>query len=175
LLFESQYGIKFFGTARENIVLLVNEIVKATGIDKLIGLIKMLDVMSKTEEKQLLASNGYSKIRKSSDFDRFDKAHRFMIDNFQKNIHLETVSSLIGMTPTSFCRYFKKHTGKSFHTVLNEIRVGHACKLLMENKLKISGVCFESGFSNISNFNEQFKKIKGMPPSQFVKVRQIVR
>ena len=172
LLFESQFGIKFFGSARESIEIMMKEFIKTTGIEKLLRLIKILDFMSKTDEKQLLASTGYSKIRKSADFDRFDKAHRFMIDNFQENIKLETVSALIGMTPTSFCRYFKKHTSKSFHTVLNEIRIGHACKLLIENKVNISGVCYDSGFSNVSNFNEQFKKIKGIPPSQYVKIRQ---
>lgn len=172
LLFEAQQGIKFFGSARAAIEIQMKELIKSEGIEKLLRLIRILDFMAKTDEKQLLASTGYSKIRKSADFDRFDKAHRFMIDHFQKNINLETVSSLIGMTPTSFCRYFKKHTRKSFHTVLNEIRIGHACKLLIENKMNISGICYESGFSNISNFNEQFKKIKGMPPSQYLKIRK---
>lgn len=94
-----------------------------------------------------------------------------MIDNFQENINLEKVSAIIGMTLTSFCWYFKKHTSKSFHMGLNEIRIGHACKLLIENKMNISGICFDSGFSNISNFNEQVKKIKGISPSQYVKNR----
>jgi AraC-like DNA-binding protein len=75
------------------------------------------------------------------------------------------------MTSTSFCRYFKKHTKRSFHTVLNEIRVGHACKLLLEDRMNISGICYESGFNNVSNFNEQFKKIKGVSPSQYLKMR----
>jgi len=172
LLLESQYGIKFFGSARENLENMMKEMVKTTGIDKLLQLVKMLDFMAKTEEKQLLASAGYSKIMKSADFDRFDKAHRFMIDNFQSNIKLETVSSMVGMTPTSFCRYFKKRTKKSFHTVLNEIRVGHACKLLSEGKMNISGVGIASGFNNVSNFNEQFKKIKGITPSNYIKSRQ---
>jgi AraC-like DNA-binding protein len=171
LLSESQYGIKFLGSAKESIEIQMKNLIKTTGLEKLVGLIKLLDFMSKTTEKKLLASTGYSKIRKSADFDRFDKAHRFMIDNFQENINLEKVSAIIGMTPTSFCRYFKKHTSKSFHTVLNEIRIGHACKLLIENKMNISGICFDSGFSNISNFNEQFKKIKGISPSQYVKIR----
>ncbi|HEY3372955.1 MAG TPA: AraC family transcriptional regulator [Prolixibacteraceae bacterium] len=172
LLFESLYGIKFFGSAREQIQIQMRKMIKTTGIEKLIGLIKLLDFMSKTEEKQLLASEGYSKIRKSAHYDHFEKTRRFIIENFQQNITLETVSAFIGMTPTSFCRYFKKHTNKSFHTFLNEIRIGHACKLLIENKMKISGVCYESGFSNLSNFNEQFKKIKGFTPSQFLKIRQ---
>ncbi|MBK6281377.1 MAG: helix-turn-helix transcriptional regulator [Draconibacterium sp.] len=95
-----------------------------------------------------------------------------MIDNFQKNVNLTLVSDLIGMTPTSFCRYFKKRTKKSFHTVLNEIRIGHACKLLMEGKMSISGAAYDSGFNNISNFNEQFKKLKGISPSQYLKNRK---
>lgn len=172
LLFESQYGIKFLGSAREQIKIQMQGIIQATGIQKYLQLVNMLDFMSQTDEKKLLASSGYSKIRNSADFNRFDKVHRFMIENFQGNINLETVADIIGMTPTSFCRYFKKHTSKSFHTVLNEIRVGHACKLLIENKMNISGICYESGFSNISNFNEQFKKIKGSSPSQYIKFRQ---
>jgi AraC-like DNA-binding protein len=171
LLYDSQFGIKFSGTARNVLEVQMREMVGATGMDKLLRLIRMLDFMAKTEEKQLLASNGYSTIRKSADFNRFDKAHRYMIENFQQNIRLEVVAGVIGMTPTSFCRYFKKHTGKSFHTVLNEIRVGHACKLLIENKMNISGICFESGFRNLSNFNEQFRKIKGISPSQYLRIR----
>ena len=171
LLFDSQFGIKFTDTARAEIEILMKAIIHTNGVQKLIKLLELLDVMSKTKERQLLASPGYSKIRKSADFDRFDKAHRYMIENFQQNISLNTVSDIIGMTPTSFCRYFKKHTKKSFHTVLNEIRVGHACKLLIENKMNISGICFESGFNNVSNFNEQFKKIKGITPGQYVRNR----
>jgi AraC-like DNA-binding protein len=172
LLFESQFGIKFFGVTGKEIEVLMKSIMKATGIQKLVKLLELLDVMVQTNEKQLLASEGYSKIRKSTDFDRYDKAHRYMIDNFQHNITLEKVAGIVGMTVTSFCRYFKKHTKKSFHSVLNEIRVGHACKLLLENKLNISGICYESGFNNVSNFNEQFKKIKGVSPSQYIKIRE---
>jgi AraC-like DNA-binding protein len=171
LLYESQFGIKFFGSAGEILGRKMRDIIKSSGVDKLLRLVDMLDFMSKAEEKKLLASNGYSKIRKSVDFDRFDKAHRYMIENFHQNITLDKVSGIVGMTPTSFCRYFKKHTKKSFHSVLNEIRVGHACKLLLENKMNISGICHESGFNNVSNFNEQFKRIKGIPPSMYLKIR----
>lgn len=172
LLYESQFGLKFFGAAQSHIEIQMKAIIRAKGIDRLLRLIDMLDFMSKTGDKKLLASAGYSKIRKSVDFDRFDKAHRYMIENFHKNITLEEVSGIVGMTPTSFCRYFKKHTKKSFLSVLHEIRIGHACKLLLESKLNISGISYECGFNNLSNFNEQFKKIKGISPSQYILNRQ---
>lgn len=173
LLYESQFGIKFYGEAREHLGQLIKLFTKTSGIDKLTLLIKILDYMSKCDEKKILASIGYSKIRKSADFERYDKAHRYMIDHFNSNIKLDTIASIIGMTPTSFCRYFKKHTNKSFHTVLNEIRVGHSCKLLIENKLNIADISVESGFNNLSNFNEQFKKIKGISPSQYRAMRLV--
>lgn len=172
LLYESQFGIKFFGSAQPRIEIQIKAIIRSKGIEKLLRLIDMLDFMAKTEDKKLLASTGYSKIRKSDDFDRFDKAHRYMIDNFQQNISLDEVSGIVGMTPTSFCRYFKKHTKKSFLSVLHEIRIGHACKLLLESKLSISGISYECGFNNLSNFNEQFKKTKGVSPSQYIKIRK---
>ena len=172
LLNESQFGIKFYGSAKKNIEIQLKELIQSSGIDKLLQLLKILDYMSKTDEKQLLASTGYSRTKNSADYSRFDKAYQYMIDNFQKEVTLKTVSEIIGMTPTSFCRYFKKRTKKTFQNVLNEFRIGHACKLLIEEKMSISGVGFESGFNNISNFNEQFKKIKGISPGQYIKNRK---
>jgi AraC-like DNA-binding protein len=171
LIQDSQYGFKFTGTAREHIAEQMKGILKASGMDKLLRLLAMLDTMARTEEKCMLASKGYSMIRKSDDFDRFDRVHRYTIEHFREGIRLDKVSSIAGMTTTSFCKYFKKRTTKSYLTFLNEIRIGHACKLLLEDRMNIAGVCFDSGFNNVSHFNEQFRKIKGMTPSQYIRER----
>lgn len=171
LIQESHLGIRFHGNNAWDLGEMIKQVVVSSGVNKLTGLLSLLNKMSETPERYLLCSHGFAKIRNSADIDRFDKAYKFMIDNFQNEIDLNMVASLIGMTPTSFCRYFKKHTTKSFHTVLNEIRIGHACKLLIENRMNISGICRESGFNNISNFNEQFKKLKGLTPGQFMRHR----
>jgi AraC-like DNA-binding protein len=72
------------------------------------------------------------------------------------------------MGETAFCRYFKKHTGKTFSVFLNEFRIGHACKLMMEDKVTISRACFESGFNNLSHFNDQFKRIMKLTPTEYI-------
>ncbi|MFV0412903.1 MAG: helix-turn-helix domain-containing protein, partial [Oscillospiraceae bacterium] len=72
------------------------------------------------------------------------------------------------LNPSSFSRYFKRIHRKTFTRYLNEVRVGYACKLLLEDASRITTVCCESGFSNVSNFNRQFRTIKGMTPSQYV-------
>ncbi|MEO1011792.1 MAG: AraC family transcriptional regulator, partial [Bacteroidota bacterium] len=63
---------------------------------------------------------------------------------------------------------FKKRTQKSFVQYLNEIRIGHACKLLIEGKLQITTICYHSGFNTLTNFNRQFKAFMGMTPTAFM-------
>jgi AraC-like DNA-binding protein len=171
LLEESQRGITFSGTAREEIALNMKGIVRSSGTDKFIRLVRMLDFMATTRERHTLASAGYARIRESDDFDRFDRVHRYMIEHFKDDPGLEDVARIAGMTPSSFCKYFKKRTTKTYLGFLNEIRIGHACKLLLEDRMTIAGVCFESGFNNVSHFNEQFRKVKGMTPGRFRSTR----
>jgi AraC-like DNA-binding protein len=77
------------------------------------------------------------------------------------------------MNKAAFCRYFKKITHKTNFQFLNEIRIGNACKLLIEEENKnITDVAFSSGFNNMPNFNRQFKLIKGKSPSSYLKLRK---
>jgi AraC-like DNA-binding protein len=80
---------------------------------------------------------------------------------------LEEVAKIANMSTTAFCRYFKSHTNKTYTQFLNEVKIGNACKLLIDNELSISQVCYETGFNNIPHFNNQFKKIIGHSPSQY--------
>src|SRR5690606_2630180 len=93
----------------------------------------------------------------------------YVMKNFSRDISIDEVASTINMIPTSFCRFFKERTNKQFIKFLNEIRTGYACRLLLEDKLSIAQIAFESGFGTVSNFNKQFKKVKGTTPSLFVR------
>ena len=51
---------------------------------------------------------------------------------------------------------------------LNEIRIGYACKILIEKKhINVSQICYRTGFNNLTNFCIQFKKIKKCSPSEY--------
>jgi AraC-like DNA-binding protein len=167
LIADSKFGIKFFGKSREILSEKIKSLMKKNDMEKLLKFFDILDFMSKTDEKQLLSSSGFLQIRTSKDFNRFDKVTHYIIENFNKSIDLKDIAKIANMTPNSFCRYFKKRTTKSFVTYLNEIRIGHACKLLIEDKKSISEICFESGFNNLSNFNQLFKKVKKMTPKEY--------
>ena len=79
------------------------------------------------------------------------------------------MAELTIMTSTSFSRYFRTHANKTFSDFVSEIRIGHACKLLIEKKMNVSQACYESGFQTFSNFNRQFKKITKRTPLEYKK------
>ena len=87
--------------------------------------------------------------------------------NFTQKISLNDVSEVAAMTPSAFSRHFKRHANKTFSNFLSQIRIGYACKLILEKDLSISQACFESGFQTLSNFNRQFKEITGYNPLKY--------
>ena len=101
--------------------------------------------------------------------ERIDKVFRHTIDHFRQGVSLADIAEISGMSVPAFCSYFKKSTKKTYVDFLNEIRIGFACKLLIETDLNIINVCLESGFNTLANFNKQFLKIKGTTPSKYRK------
>jgi AraC-like DNA-binding protein len=98
---------------------------------------------------------------------RIDKVLDYMNNNFQKNITLKALSRLIGMTEVSFSRFIKQRTGNTFIDTMNEIRLGHASRMLIESNDSIADIAVKCGFNNISNFNRVFKFRKHCTPKEF--------
>jgi len=167
-LLKSKRGIKFFGQTRSILHEKLIQLPEHLGMKRLILFLEILEIMSTTKEYDFLSSPNYSSINiKTEDLERIEKIYQFVLKNYNTNIQIEEVAKLINLSPQSFCRYFKSRTNKVFSTFLNEVRIGHACALLIENKYNVAQICYETGFNHLSNFNRQFKKIKGLTPSQF--------
>jgi AraC-like DNA-binding protein len=84
-------------------------------------------------------------------------------------VDLKRLAALVNMAEGSLCRFFKMNTVITVFEYLNQIKTEFACNLLMDPSLSIMEVCFDSGFSNISHFNKQFKRNTGVPPSEYRK------
>jgi AraC-like DNA-binding protein len=98
---------------------------------------------------------------------RIDKAFDYMNLHFQKQITLKELAQLVSMTDVSFSRFISKRTGNTFVDTLNEIRLAHATRMLIETDLPIADISVNCGFNNISNFNRIFKKKKLCTPKEF--------
>lgn len=157
-----QFGRKFTDGVREEFVALA----KKEDMDRLIGLLSLLNKMSKTQDFVFLTSDPIH-LNNHVDSDRIKKVFEYVMQNFHREIKLNDIAGLASMSESAFSRYFKKRTRKTFSTFLTEIRIEHACKLLRKDKHSVSEVSFESGFNNLSNFNRQFKSVKKTTPLNY--------
>lgn len=143
---------------------------EATKIERFIILLQFLKIASKANYTSL---SSYVYERKYNDIEgkRMRNVFEYTMSNYESNISLEDIANVATMTKNAFCKYFKKRTNKTYFRFLNELRIEKACKLLAtQNDLSISEICEQCGFNNISNFNRQFKSIKGQNPTEFKKL-----
>lgn len=169
LLDLSSRGIKIHDKkSKELIKKHLFRLLKTSGLERISHLFNILHIVSISPEMEILSSQYFGQSPELPQNERINQVYKYVMDNFRNEIMIEQLAEQFCMTPTSFSRFFKKRTHKSFVQYLNEIRIGYACKLMFEENLSISQIAFESGFGNLSNFNQQFKKIKGITPSQFI-------
>jgi len=166
-LYLSKCGIQFKGSTKEELTEQIQKLdQQKNGVGRIIDLLSILKTMSETKEYDVLSSTLIPK-HSDEDCERINKVYQFIIDNYIANPSLDQVSNVANMSATAFCRYFKSHTNKTYTQFLNEIKIGTACKLLIDNQLTISQVCFETGFNNFTHFNSQFKRVTGLTPKQY--------
>lgn len=169
LFMKVSRGLEITGRTAAQVSNMMKELLPLEGFERVLQLLKILHVLANTTEYQLLSSAGYRNSLKEADTHRMNKVHAYVMKNFRNKISLDQVAAIAYMTPSSFSRYFKTHANKTFSEFVSEIRIGHACKLLIENKINISQACYESGFQTLSNFNRQFKTITQRTPLEYKK------
>ncbi|KAA5547466.1 AraC family transcriptional regulator [Adhaeribacter rhizoryzae] len=167
---KARRGIHIKGETRQRVAEQMQAMVGAKGLDRLTALLHILQLIALSSETTFLSSDGFNIPLNDQDTRRIAKIHAFTLANFSQKIKLEEVAATVHLSPNAFCRYFKTHTRKTYSQFLLEIRIGHACKLLMEDRLSIGQICLESGFANFSNFNRYFKAITNLTPQAYARM-----
>lgn len=173
LLNNWKRGMIFKNVKKNKEVLrIMKEINDWNNYDRVTHFFELLNLLEHDKNFEFIANPGFVKSINHVK-GRLEKVYEYSINNFNdSSISLDEIAESINMNKTAFCRYFKKITDKTYFQFLNEIRIGHACKLLLEDENKnITNVAFLSGFNNMSNFNRQFKLIMGKSPSSYIKLR----
>ncbi|MEN8121632.1 MAG: AraC family transcriptional regulator [Bacteroidota bacterium] len=169
LLGDSRLGINFSVLENHIVKKQLKKMVSQSPFDRLLSLLSILKKLSEIKEKIILSSIPFADYYKKHKSKRIDKIYEYVTNNYKEEIKLEDLASIANMTPTSLCRFFKHSTRKSISEFINEVRIGYSCKLLFNEKLTISDVCFSCGYNNLSYFNRQFKKHIGISPSAYQK------
>jgi AraC-like DNA-binding protein len=167
-LFErAKKGFVITGEAREKIIPLMHAAVNAQNLDRLIALLSILKILAETSEKETIASAHAFYKSNDSETLRLNKVYEYTLANYKNDINLQDVAAIANLGITSFCRYFKLMTKKTYNDFLVEIRISHACRFLIEDRLATEVICFECGFNNVSNFYRHFKKVTDMTPLEY--------
>lgn len=175
LLERAKLGIKFMGSSNDYIINRVDKMFDNSGYERIIIFIDILKHLATHNNYKILSSLSYINSFKGIHNSRMLPVYEYIMNNFKEEIKLDKVANLANMNASSFSRYFTNFQKKTFTQFLNEIRIGYACKLLIENNCNIAEACFESGFNNVSNFNRQFKAIKNMTPSNYTKLHSLTK
>ncbi len=168
LLQKASKGLSFGSDTIMRVSTMLDEMVRLpSDFLRLLRLLEILYHLSLASDVRVLASNSFANAKISSDSRRVSKVEDCINKNFQRQISLDELASLAGMTPTAFSRFFKQRTGRTVSDYIIDIRLGHAARRLVDTTMTIAEICYECGFNNISNFNRAFKTKKGCSPKAF--------
>lgn len=169
LLQDSAFGIKV-KESNEVMETLFMEINKSKGIDSLIILLQLLNILSSQNINKILINTELSKkFITDNDSARLEPLLKYIFENFKNDLNIQEAASLACMNEAAFCRYFKSRTEQTFSQFVNRVRITHATRLLAVEERSISDICYECGYENISYFNRQFKDITGLTPVAYRK------
>lgn len=164
---RSSRGILFSRSASLSIMPRLIDLTKRSGFDSVLELMSILHDLSISRNFRSLSDASFNKEISSYSSRRIDKIMEFVNHNFSQNITLADAARIAGMTEVSLSRFFKLRTGKTFVDTLNDIRLGHASRLLIDTTHSINEIAYKCGFNNMSNFNRIFKKKKDSTPKDF--------
>lgn len=168
LLEDMRSGVTIKGPAPDELVDKLKSWGGLNAFDRMISFFELLQEIALMENRRLLSSRGFTKTTNRKDYILVNKTFKYIMSRFESHkIPLEEISSHVNMSPSTFCRFFKKHFQKTYTSFMNEVRIGHACKLLQETDRNVAQVAYDSGYQHLSHFNKQFKEIVGYSPRQY--------
>jgi len=168
LLEDARRGVKFQGKAIATAMKSMIDLTEDRGFANVIEFLSLLDLLSSTDERVFLASEGFAPQALKTDNYRIQVAYACILKNFANpELKIADIAGLINMSESAFSHFFHKYTNKSFTQFLVDVRIGHACKMLLDSDAAAKQICFQSGFNNLSNFNRLFKKNRFCTPIEY--------
>ncbi|HEX8377403.1 MAG TPA: AraC family transcriptional regulator [Pedobacter sp.] len=168
LFLKSKRGLDITGETNKIVSAKLHELLELKDFDRWLKLLEILNILAHSNDCSLISSTDMTGIN-DKESDRMNRVLNYVMKNFQNQVSLTEAANIANMSENAFSRYFSLRSRKTFISFVNEVRLSHACKLLIENKANIVEICFQCGFNNLSNFNKHFKKMYNVNPSAYQK------
>ena len=168
-MFErARLGVAFSMTAILKVYHLLDGLSsRQASFEQFLMMLKILYDLSQDTDAKTLASSSFAKSESGRESRRVAKVKEYISAHYAEELRLEDLAALVGMTPSSFSRFFKQHTNRTLSDYIIDIRLGAAARMLVDTTTGISEICYACGFNNLSNFNRIFKARKGYTPRDF--------
>ena len=166
LLARARNGIEFFGLS-DQATRHWHKIKASHGLARLATFCEFLGELAAWPDFRLLSQAQLQSVDNDAQLNQIDDIVSRVTDNLTQALSAAGLATELGMTESSFSRFFRRATGNTFTDFVNQVRVNRACQLLMESERLITDICYEVGFNNVANFNRRFLNVKGMTPSEF--------
>lgn len=172
LLESAHFALEIHGNVKQYVIERLCGMCAESAPKRLVSLLDILVTLSESNDVVPVLSkpfeqNAVSKLDSRKDAHRLDVIFNYILQNFHREIYVNELAARLHMSNASFSRYFKHHTRKTFSDYVTELRISHACNLLMINDRSIAQISTDSGFENISNFYKHFRKITGVVPKEY--------
>jgi AraC-like DNA-binding protein len=169
-MFENaKRGILFSEITIDMISPRIIKLPEKSGFDSVLEFFAIIHELSVSMDIKFLSNSSFTSDQMKYDSRRIEKVFEYLNCNFNQQVTLSDVAKIANMSEVSFSRFIKRHTGYSFIDSLNEIRLGHVSRMLIDTNQTVAEVAFKCGFNNMANFNRIFKSKKGLTPKEFRK------
>ncbi|WP_405475918.1 AraC family transcriptional regulator [Paenarthrobacter ilicis] len=171
LLEQSARGIEFFGHTAEVAAASIEAMGTSTGLERLHHLLALFAALSRApdHERKYLADEWFRPQLDGQAEAVVDIVLEYVFSNHAGSVSMSEAAAMVGMAEPTFSKYFKRATGQNFSDLVRKLRLAHARRLLERTDKPVSDICYEVGFSNLSNFNRHFLADAGESPSQYRK------
>ncbi|WP_284982552.1 AraC family transcriptional regulator [Arthrobacter sp. efr-133-TYG-118] len=169
LLERSARGIEFLGRSATTAAVAIEAMGTSTGLERLHHLFEVFTVLARAprEERRYLADEWFRPQLDGQAAAVVDIVLEYVFSNHAGSVKMSEAAALVGMSEPTFSKYFKRSTGQNFSDLVRKLRLAHARRLLERSDKPISDICYEVGFSNLSNFNRHFLNDAGETPRSY--------
>lgn len=167
LIVRSRRGLTFSGRTRHDASRLMRRLPTVVGFDRLLTLLSLLKIFAEAPpaESAELASTDYALPVDDGDGDRLTRVFQHIRDHLDQPLGRHDLARLVGLSDSAFSRFFVARVGMTLPDYLNELRIGRACRRLMESDEPIANIARTCGYGTLANFNRRFRAQKGTTPS----------
>jgi len=169
LLEQSSRGIEFLGRSARAAAVSLEAMGSSTGLQRLQHLFDVLAILSRApeSERRYLADEWFRPQLDGQAAAVVDLVLEYVFSNHAGSVRMSEAAALVGMSEPTFSKYFKRATGQNFSDLVRKLRLAHSRRLLERSDKSISDICYEVGFTNLSNFNRHFRNDAGETPRDY--------